>query len=1793
MTGNGVDLEKYSITQGYKDTLEFLEHQMPELTVYYRKNRLKCVVRLMAGTAEKMLLSSVSSSSRKKLQGMMGVVEEDPAALKRNVLHLVLQHPEGVKFGNFSGAFQQLHGYHPQLALHGYRSLRNLLADMKDVVVLEGDSQNPVIKVASDLDLYQSRRRGGEENQLDDSEEKAQSLSYEEAAGENTEVLELITNLFSTYKPGLRIEKIQEFLLAKNGVDLEKFSIAQGYKDTLEFLEHQMPELTIRYQENRLKCVAHLAAGKLQELTAMEEADPAALKRNVLHMVLRHPEGVTFGDFHGAFQQLHGYPPKLTLHGYRSLRDLVADMKNFVVLEGDSQNPVIKVAHGSLFYRWLVGGEENGRGDSEGKAQSLSCEEAAGEDAESCGRTSKPGTSGIRDVETEAILFLSEFSIAFVAVRNVLKCQPKGLKVKKLKEALRETYRLDLERLRSGLGYKDIISFLQDMPGLLLRNSSSVRNCVVQLQSGPSSPVPSLDTDFSACNSNTAFQEPMRKESGNHISFFVDLAAALVLVLDVLGGCPLGLNLKALKENLETKHGFDLNAFSQGLGYEDVTTCLLDIPGLCMTYHSGKQPQDCTVQLLSSVPILPACLLSASHSLDKPLSSSGSNTLHQKPMERKPDPSISTSAEVSAPLSFNSKESSIRSETSSQRKTEKEPTLAEILALISSLLSSKGYEMGLRVKRLQELLLSKEEVDLEKFSIAQGHKDSLAFLECHMPELKIRYEENRLSCVLHRGSNCCISASTQVSAPLSFDSEESSIRSELSTQRNVEKKPAALEKVLAALSSLLSTKGYVVGLRLKKVQTLLLSKEGINLEKFSIAQGYKDSLAFLECHMPELKISYQEDRLKCVIQLGSGSCFSTSTQANTPPSFDSNQSSIKSETLNQRKMGKNPALEEVLALLSSLLSSKQYQSGLKLKKVQELLLTTEGFDLEKFSIAQGHKDSLAFVECHMPEYCLIRYQEDRLSCVLQLGSGCRANSVPLLHNAPVPLMKTVRTAKPENPPSAANSSFSLTGFGSISKHLSTSRDSSANRPWIQSLPAPSTVITPVSQDPHAGILGRDESPSQLQSGISARLLSECQLRRTPPTEELPSLSDAQQFRRSNLTGPHHAKDQDELKQEVAHILARHPEGVSLFQFRTEYSAAYQKHLPLGNASSAKQCLLHMPDVVCLKGYGVQTLLFPVSSKESSLKSGQQIMSRVEDAVVVPGHPVSKAVTMADPVLVFQPSLPMSPVRPQPHTINSLTSGHLGEPGKVEISVLPPSELPGAPKPRALLQEPEMARAKLGNPSTQSYLTNVTEAAAAHGCSLSEADPVVVPKSSAPKATVAPVPPPHPFPCLYSECFKPLSTKETCPGPETAPQRPPETASPEEEQVKIRPSGARSARPRGTHVLPPSPVVFPSDWGEMSTGFPSKPTHPAKPWASDKSIPAPSLSQPLPTSFTTWAQPLVFPPVMFLTPLPPSSASVHNTPRIQPQNVYQSSVPQTVPQVRPVQPVSPLHSAEQRNYVYVAPGPNAFSQEQMSSRTVLHAQSQAPVFAVDGLPVSSPSHNPSSSCVFRSQAIYHQTERYHHAWPDGPQCRSITSAVHNGIMTTPSARAPSQPAAYWNQSVGGNPFVTSPSTPLSSVPPAPTHVPQQPSYASSRISTRSDALASSDHCVSPHPLEPQTLSLNNRDPQAFVYTQRYTDVHSTISSVTTQSNSSPTSVSLPTQTSGQPSYTSYNSAIDYGASNHVRSLMATSKEAEKQDNHYVTWVDKQKPRLTQRPTESYSSAFQSSPPPKSSGKCVLL
>ncbi|XP_078234246.1 uncharacterized protein LOC144583701 [Pogona vitticeps] len=193
----------------------------------------------------------------------MAFEERDPGDLKLRIVDLLLGHPQGVNFGDFSGAFYQLHGFHPHIYLYGYSSLRQLIADMKDLVVVECGSQTPVMKLVNGLNL--DRWLEGEENGLQNPQEESQCLINGEQAEQLSvglaDVLAALSNLLMNYKSGLRITKLQEFLLASDGVDLEKVSIGQGYKDALEFLETQMPELNIHYREDRSNSVVQLPAG--------------------------------------------------------------------------------------------------------------------------------------------------------------------------------------------------------------------------------------------------------------------------------------------------------------------------------------------------------------------------------------------------------------------------------------------------------------------------------------------------------------------------------------------------------------------------------------------------------------------------------------------------------------------------------------------------------------------------------------------------------------------------------------------------------------------------------------------------------------------------------------------------------------------------------------------------------------------------------------------------------------------------------------------------------------------------------------------------------------------------------------------------------------------------------------------------------------------------------------------------------------------------------------------------------------------------------------------------------------------------------------------------------------------------------------------------------------------------------------------------------------------------------------------------------------------------------------------
>ncbi|XP_054849142.1 uncharacterized protein LOC129338728 isoform X2 [Eublepharis macularius] len=1429
------------------------------------------------------------------------------------------------------------------------------------------------------------------------------------------------------------------------------------------------------------------------DLMALDGVDAGALKRNVVHLLLRHPQGIKYGDFSGAFYKLHGHHPQLALHGYSSLKFLLTDMKDMVVLEKNSLETVIKVANGFHLNRWFD--EQDGWSSSEEGLDSIDEEMQSLIDEMDNEAGSWCFTEGPRSQEPDS----------FVLIRDVIGEHPHGLKLSKLKQILNEKHGFDLEKFRVSLGCEDTLSLLEGIPGLLLQKR---KNWVIQRQSDPCGPASSLDTDFSACNSVP--QKMMGKKSV--------LAAALVPIVDTLRGHPNGLDLQTLKENLK-KRGFDLENFSQDMGYDDTVYCLLEMPGLHLTFSCGMAPFSCVVQLLSHSLGRPDLPLSAGSSLHKPLPSSGSDILPQELMKTKPAAHSSATAQSNASLSCDSECSARTSKTLNQNGMRKKLVPAEVMALVTDVLNN--YTLGLSIKKLKKFLLTLKGFDLEKCSIAHGYKDTLEFLEHQMPELKIRYDENREKCVV-KGKEAL---PDPTSSPASQLNAGSASKSKTVNQNVLKKKPASAE-VMALVTDLLHS--YESGLCVKKLQKFLLTLKGFDLEKFSIAQGYKDTLDFLEHHISELKIRYDENRLKCVVKIKAG------------------------------------------------------QS--KRKKQEE---------------CQGS-------------------QEKTKKCPA-------VNSVPPSPDVqPQVGAEPTRTVGPQNAtPDVGGVSKPSFIFGDVSvPEILAQKRSQA------SIPVPFTAIPihPFSKEHHGASSGEAKSSFQAPSDIPAQPSSAGHFGGPPPARELSCPTDAQLLSQSSLTKPPHFEDlsEQQVKRQVARILAMHPEGMSLFQFRAAYSITFQHPLPLGNASSAKQRLLEMSDIVCMKGYGVQTLLLPVSPEELPPKLGLPVVSRVENAARVPAGSLPNTVASPGPVVLPVPSTPKYPVEPHSHSICSPSLDHPRAPDMEEKCVFPEGQLPRDAKMVAPLQDPARPKASLGG---QPDLCKSENTSVNLDYTLPKpvvkVEPVVASKPSLPKTPVEPQPcsilplaPDHfRIPDLKENCVLPKGQLQrtplqqsvrpkaslggqpdlckseeaamnpcySLPAPVVFPKpsvKPSSSEAGAEPVTQLYPSASSTSayvrapsnkessflpdsqlprpsqpvalvgenvkarvRPRKNILIPHSPVVFPIEpqvkrlSGDCtSDGLPSRPMVQANPFFVN--IPVPSLFQPVLTNFVAMAQPVVYPPD---TRLPGTSAN--------------PSLAQPVPQSRPAQPTSPIRRMEQIDRTRTT---HRIDHLQRASSTQLQKHSPAPLFSTDRHPISSPSVNPTSHQPFKSHSV-ESSECVHHT----RLCSSVSTA-DNSVVAAPSARLHSKPVVpvCQKQYVSVNSLVTTTSTQSSAS--------HQSASSPFNICTESDTQTSKPIVSMPQP--------------------HHTLVNSALASSNSQQSPLLPSRGSPARRANQPSSFSFRANTDYDASPQRKTLPGISSEGSERDSHWFTLPDNQKYHV-QEPTKPY--AFQTSPPPQNSDRCVIL
>ncbi|CAM4703389.1 unnamed protein product [Caretta caretta] len=961
------------------------------------------------------------------------------------------------------------------------------------------------------------------------------------------EVLAYVSHTLSCHRKGMRVKPLMKRLLKEHGVDLLAFSQDGGYQGVVSFLQ-EVPGIELWNPEKGEKC-------RVLSCTFKKNiADPLPLLCSTLGS---YPNGLRVFSLRKAMWQRHGVNLEefSQQQGYLNTLDYLTRLCG-IRLQGLEKGEKCLVQL------------QKGAAVKPPAPQPPSAPPSARHSSSPPPDAPAPHSRSVDQGPTGAPGETPDLAEVLACVRDVLGRFPLGLKVGKLKEALRSERGLDLEELSRQRGCGDALHLLRALPHLWLGDPGKGDACLARLSTGatvkPPAPQPPPDPAApSAWHGSSpppdAPAPPLQPADGEPRGApgeMPGLAEVLACVRDVLGRFPLGLKVGKLKEALWSERGLDLEELSRQQGCGDALHLLRALPHLWLG-DPGKGD---------------ACLARMS----------AGATVKPPAPQPPPDPAAPSAWHGSGPLPDAPAPLLQPADGEPRGAPGETPDLAEVLACVRDVLGR--FPLGLKVGKLKEALRSERGLDLEELSRQRGCGDALHLLRA-LPHLWLGDPGKGDACLAR------LSADAAVNAPAPSRPAEAGGLGAAgpARQRRGQRwvaKPGAMEALIrGALAP------CPFGMRVKSLKKLLAGKYGAKLEAFSQARGYGDVVSFLG-DVPGLTLRDPERGNNCIVQLQRG------------------------ET-------------EVLMLLKCLL--RPYQSGLRLQKVQEVLLERHRLDLKRFVSSQGEEDVLGFLQRRLPTL-QHRQAEKGENCIVWLGTGQKKGSGSLPPDSVRPLPGSKRCLLPTNAavhpappatdclnprlPSATTNRPLLPSLPSgrepfrapaVLGKLGKSPRANPRLPaWLLSPPRPTGAPLALRAEegtqesgarPASAPLvlraeeGTQESRARPASApLALRAEEGTQESRARPASAPLALRAEEGTQESGAQPP---EDLRELKQKVGAILAGYPRGMSLFQFRAAYSAAHQHPLPLGRTASTKQRLAQMPDVVRMQGCGVQMLLLPV------------------------------------------------------------------------------------------------------------------------------------------------------------------------------------------------------------------------------------------------------------------------------------------------------------------------------------------------------------------------------------------------------------------------------------------------------------------------------------------------------------------------------------------------------------------------------------------------------------------------
>nr|XP_048688511.1 uncharacterized protein LOC125627931 isoform X3 [Caretta caretta] len=385
------------------------------------------------------------------------------------------------------------------------------------------------------------------------------------------EVLAYVSHTLSCHRKGMRVKPLMKRLLKEHGVDLLAFSQDGGYQGVVSFLQ-EVPGIELWNPEKGEKC-------RVLSCTFKKNiADPLPLLCSTLGS---YPNGLRVFSLRKAMWQRHGVNLEefSQQQGYLNTLDYLTRLCG-IRLQGLEKGEKCLVQL------------QKGAAVKPPAPQPPSAPPSARHSSSPPPDAPAPHSRSVDQGPTGAPGETPDLAEVLACVRDVLGRFPLGLKVGKLKEALRSERGLDLEELSRQRGCGDALHLLQALPHLWLGDPGKGDACLARLSTGatvkPPAPQPPPDPAApSAWHGSGPLPDapapPLQPADGEPRGApgeTPDLAEVLACVRDVLGRFPLGLKVGKLKEALRSERGLDLEELSRQRGCGDALHLLRALPHL-------------------------------------------------------------------------------------------------------------------------------------------------------------------------------------------------------------------------------------------------------------------------------------------------------------------------------------------------------------------------------------------------------------------------------------------------------------------------------------------------------------------------------------------------------------------------------------------------------------------------------------------------------------------------------------------------------------------------------------------------------------------------------------------------------------------------------------------------------------------------------------------------------------------------------------------------------------------------------------------------------------------------------------------------------------------------------------------------------------------------------------------------------------------------------------------------------------------------------------------------------------